>query len=119
MRFWSAFLLALASVPSALPSPANNANDAVPPLRRSFRKPESDWNHVIQGSEVKLAKRFGGDLASYALRARKVDPSSLGVDKVKQYSGYLDDDANDKHLFYCELPGPHVNDMTNSCSSLC
>ncbi|QPH05301.1 hypothetical protein C2857_003012 [Epichloe festucae Fl1] len=97
MQFWSAFLLALASVPSALPSPANNA---VPPLRQSFREPDSDWNHVIQGSEVKVDKRFGGDLASYALRATKVDPSSLGVDKVKQYSGYLDDNSRDKHLFY-------------------
>jgi cathepsin A (carboxypeptidase C) len=26
----------------------------------------------------------------------------LGVDKVKQYSGYLDDEEEDKHLFYCE-----------------
>ncbi|GAB0132999.1 hypothetical protein EsDP_00001419 [Epichloe bromicola] len=97
MQFWSAFLLALASVPSALPSPAN---DAVPPLRPSFCRPKSDWNHVIQGSEVKVAKRCGGDLGRYALRVKKVNPSILGVDKVRQYSGYLDDNASDKHLFY-------------------
>ena len=30
-----------------------------------------------------------------------------GVDKVKQYSGYLDDDEEDKHLFYCEYPHEH------------
>jgi L-rhamnose mutarotase len=29
---------------------------------------------------------------------------ALGIDPgVKQYSGYLDDDENDKHLFYCEF----------------
>jgi hypothetical protein len=35
---------------------------------------------------------------------KAVDPSKLGVDPgVKQYSGYLDDNENDKHLFYCML----------------
>jgi cathepsin A (carboxypeptidase C) len=42
-------------------------------------------------------------LEQYNLRGKKVDPSKLGVDTVKQYSGYLDDEANDKHLFYCKL----------------
>ena len=33
-----------------------------------------------------------------------MDPSSLGVDPdVKQMSGYLDDNENDKHLFYCMM----------------
>jgi cathepsin A (carboxypeptidase C) len=36
------------------------------------------------------------------MRVKKVDPAALGVDKVKQYSGYLDDEEEDKHLFYCE-----------------
>ncbi|AOW00857.1 Alpha/Beta hydrolase protein [Yarrowia lipolytica] len=35
---------------------------------------------------------------NYALRAK--DPSSLGLDKVKQYSGYLDVEDEDKHFFY-------------------
>ncbi|OAQ57785.1 serine carboxypeptidase [Pochonia chlamydosporia 170] len=33
-------------------------------------------------------------------KAKTADPSSLGVDNVKQFSGYLDDKAQDKHLFY-------------------
>ncbi|KAK6542396.1 hypothetical protein TWF694_006351 [Orbilia ellipsospora] len=38
---------------------------------------------------------------NYSMRGRVVDPSSTGVDPgVKQYSGYLDDDKNDKHLFF-------------------
>ena len=43
-----------------------------------------------------------GKLETYNLRAKKVDPSKLGVDTVKQFSGYLDDEENDKHLFYCK-----------------
>ncbi|KAK2594491.1 carboxypeptidase C [Conoideocrella luteorostrata] len=97
MRFSSTFFLGLVSVAAALPSPAGNAS---PPLRQSFRKPDSDWNHVIQGADVKTSKGFGGQLENYALRANKVDPSSLRVDTVKQYSGYLDDNSTDKHLFY-------------------
>jgi cathepsin A (carboxypeptidase C) len=47
-------------------------------------------------------RKVGGRLENYNLRAKAVDPSKLAVDSVKQYSGYLDDEANDKHLFYCE-----------------
>jgi len=39
-------------------------------------------------------------LRTTASEQKKVDPSKLGVDTVKQYSGYLDDEKNDKHLFY-------------------
>lgn len=48
-------------------------------------------------------KQASAELANYNLRANKMDPSKLGVDKVKQYSGYLDDEAQDKHLFYCKF----------------
>ncbi|ORY69510.1 serine carboxypeptidase [Pseudomassariella vexata] len=73
------------------------------------RKPDSEWEHVVKGADVQSLwvetdgekhRKVDGSLESYNLRAKKVDPSVLGVDKVKQYSGYLDDEANDKHLFY-------------------
>jgi cathepsin A (carboxypeptidase C) len=85
-----------------------------PPVPKSYtRRPDSYWDHIVRGSDVQSAWVTGengqkerevyGKLESYDLRVKKVDPSALGVDPdVKQYSGYLDDDENDKHLFYCE-----------------
>ncbi|KAK9779485.1 putative Serine carboxypeptidase [Seiridium cardinale] len=73
------------------------------------RKPDSEWDHVVKGADIQSMwtktdgeehRVIDGTLETYNLRAKKVDPSALGVDKVKQYSGYLDDEANDKHLFY-------------------
>jgi cathepsin A (carboxypeptidase C) len=73
------------------------------------RKPDSAWDRIVKGAEVQSIwtetdgvkhRKLDGHLESYNLRAKKVDPSVLGVDKVKQYSGYLDDEADDKHLFY-------------------
>jgi cathepsin A (carboxypeptidase C) len=74
------------------------------------RKPDSAWDHVIKGADIERVwienskgeseREIDGKLSSYNLRAKKVDPSKLGVDTVKQYSGYLDDEENDKHLFY-------------------
>jgi carboxypeptidase C (cathepsin A) len=70
---------------------------------------EPDWDHVVRGVDVENALQSRStessssspSLAKYSLRARDVDPESLGVDTVKQYSGYLDNDGDDKHLFYC------------------
>jgi cathepsin A (carboxypeptidase C) len=80
------------------------------PPKPHTRKPDSQWDFITKGADLQslwLTKADGskereidGHLAPYSLRSKKVDPSSLGVDKVKQYSGYLDDDENDKHLFY-------------------
>lgn len=92
-----------------------NAFDALPPLtkpKKHQRKPDSKWDFVTKGADVQALwtentadaeshRVVGGDLEAYNLRTKAVDPSKLGVDKVKQYSGYLDDEANDKHLFYC------------------
>lgn len=92
-----------------------NAFDALPPLtkpKKHARKPDSKWDFITKGAEVQNMwtkttaesdshRVVGGDLESYNLRTKAVDPSKLGVDTVKQYSGYLDDEANDKHLFYC------------------
>ena len=81
------------------------------------RKPDSAWDHIVKGADIQNIwvetdgvkhRKVDGSLEAYNLRAKKVDPSSLGVDKVKQYSGYLDDEANDKHLFYCKLSSPTV-----------
>lgn len=78
------------------------------------RRPDSHWTTIIKGADVqnlwvdqaegKREREVDGKLAPYTLRSRSVDPSKLGVDPgVKQWSGYLDDDENDKHLFYCML----------------
>ncbi|EKG12582.1 Peptidase S10 serine carboxypeptidase [Macrophomina phaseolina MS6] len=74
------------------------------------RKHDSEWDHILKGSDVQAVwvenakgqkeRDVDGKLEAYSLRTKAVDPSALGVDKVKQYSGYLDDDENDKHLFY-------------------
>ena len=74
------------------------------------RRPDSEWDHIVRGADVNKLWAAESDgraaaskvLGSYDLRARNVDPAALGIDDVKQYSGYLDDNENDKHLFYCE-----------------
>lgn len=77
------------------------------------RRADHEWDHVTKGADLQkdwvlnedegeMERRIDGKLENYNLRTKKVDPKSLGVDKVKQYSGYLDDDEADKHLFYCK-----------------
>ena len=83
-----------------------------PPPKPNRRKPDSAWDYVVKGADVQSVwvenaqgeqeREIDGKLERYNLRAKRVDPSKLGVDKVKQFSGYLDDEENDKHLFYCE-----------------
>jgi cathepsin A (carboxypeptidase C) len=78
----------------------------------STRRKDSEWDYVVKGADVQAVwvenakgekeREIDGKLESYNLRAKKVDPAALGVDTVKQYSGYLDDEENDKHLFYCK-----------------
>lgn len=81
--------------------------------KKHIRRPDSHWDHVLRGEDVQdvwvenakgeKERKVGGRLEAYNLRSKKVDPSALGVDPgVKQYSGYLDDQEEDKHLFYCE-----------------
>lgn len=86
--------------------------------KKHTRRPDSHWDHIVRGSDVQSIwvtgangekeREVDGKLEAYDLRVKKVDPSSLGVDpNVKQYSGYLDDNENDKHLFYCKnTPAP-------------
>lgn len=82
--------------------------------KKHSRRPDKEWDYIVKGVELESAfvlnengekeRELDGDLEMYNLRGKKVDPSILGVDPgVKQYSGYLDDNENDKHLFYCEF----------------
>ncbi|THY68808.1 carboxypeptidase Y-like protein A [Aureobasidium pullulans] len=74
------------------------------------RKHDNEWDHIMKGADVQSVwvenaqgqkeREIEGKLENYSLRTKKVDPSHLNVDKVKQYSGYLDDEEDDKHLFY-------------------
>ncbi|KAK5155737.1 hypothetical protein LTR04_005741 [Oleoguttula sp. CCFEE 6159] len=80
------------------------------PPKPHERRHDSEWDHIMKGADVQSVwvenakgekeRDVDGRPENYNLRTKKVDPSSLGVDKVKQYSGYLDDDEEDKHLFY-------------------
>jgi cathepsin A (carboxypeptidase C) len=82
------------------------------PPKPHTRNPDSTWDYIVKGADIQSVwienskgekeREIDGKLETYNLRAKKVDPSKLGVDTVKQYSGYLDDEENDKHLFYCE-----------------
>ena len=74
------------------------------------RKQDSHWDFHTSGKEInslwvtnengEQEREIDGNLEAFGLRTKKVDPGSLDVDKVKQYSGYLDNDEDDKHLFY-------------------
>lgn len=79
--------------------------------KKHTRRPDSQWDHIVRGKDIQSVwvenvhgeqeREIDGKLETYDLRVKSVDPSKLGVDPdVKQYSGYLDDNENDKHLFY-------------------
>ena len=82
------------------------------PPKKHTRRPDHHWDKIVKGSDVQSVwvqnedggseREIDGKLEKYTMRSKKIDPSALGVDPgVKQYSGYLDDEENDKHLFYC------------------
>lgn len=100
MRFSAALLLGLASAVVALPGASTTKN--LP--RKTFRRPDSTWDYIIHGDDAKkpIEARSASYISEYTMRAKDVDPSSLGVDSVKQISGYLDNNATNKHLFYCK-----------------
>lgn len=81
--------------------------------KKHNRRPDSHWDHIVRGADLQNVwvtgangqkeREVDGKLEDYDLRVKKSDPSSLGIDpNVKQYTGYLDDNENDKHLFYCK-----------------
>ena len=84
------------------------------PPKKHTRRPDSHWDNIIKGADVQSVwvenkngqkeRDVDGKLEAFNLRSKRIDPSELGVDpEVKQYSGYLDDNQNDKHLFYCSF----------------
>ncbi len=105
-----------------VPGFVEKASNLISRPKPHTRKPDSEWDHIVRGADVQSMwvetdgvkhRKVDGPVESYDLRVKAVDPSSLGIDKVKQYSGYLDDNENDKHLFYCELrktPRCYYND---------
>ncbi|KAF1811744.1 putative carboxypeptidase CpyA/Prc1 [Eremomyces bilateralis CBS 781.70] len=74
------------------------------------RRPNSEWDHILKGEDIQKVwvenangekeREIDGHLEPYSMRTKAVDPSTLNIDSVKQYSGYLDNDEDDKHLFY-------------------
>ncbi|GAB7361885.1 hypothetical protein MBLNU230_g1923t1 [Neophaeotheca triangularis] len=78
--------------------------------KKHTRKHDSEWDFHTVGKEIQdvwvtnsegeQEREIEGNLENFNLRTKKVDPKSLGVDDVKQYSGYLDNEEDDKHLFY-------------------
>ena len=97
-------------VANAIPD-AQSLRAQIPQAKKARRRPDSHWDAITRGEDLQTVtidgttgqRTLDGKLEPYTLRSKKVDPSKLGVDPgVKQYSGYLDDDENDKHLFYCE-----------------
>lgn len=99
-------------VSALFPEAMKQANTSPPPKGHT-RRPDSYWDHITKGAQIQNswvviqgADQGSGveeNLDEYNLRSKKANPSILGVDPgVTQYSGYLDDEKNDKHLFYCE-----------------
>lgn len=100
-------------VSNLFPEAIKEAN-VLPPPKGHTRRPDSYWDHITKGAKLQNSwvvlesknqeNDVEGDLNEYNLRSKKTDPGVLGVDPgVTQYSGYLDDEENDKHLFYCGL----------------
>lgn len=103
----------LNSVAQSQGTPLNSLSDDTFAIWAQLQKdhPElanNDWTFTSKAKPHKK-RPHGWDfhvadtaLPNHKLRARKHDPSLLGIDKVKQYTGYLDveDDDNDKHFFY-------------------
>lgn len=107
-----------------VPGFVEKASNLVSHPKPHTRRPDSEWDHVVRGADVQSMwvetdgvkhRKVDGPVESYDLRVKAVDPSALGIDKVKQYSGYLDDNENDKHLFYCKLEGAFYYPVKNDC----
>lgn len=95
---------------AAMPE-AFNATKLMSQPKPATRRPDSEWDHHVSGASIQelwtansegvQERAISGKLDNYNMRVKSVDPKALGVDTVKQYSGYLDDEEEDKHLFYC------------------
>jgi hypothetical protein len=79
------------------------------------RRPDSEWDYIVDGKDVvslmaATGQRVEGNFANKKLRIKS--PEKLGVDKVKQYSGYIDV-GGDRHIFFCLFSIP--NTFQGSC----
>lgn len=71
-----------------------------------IKKPDSHWDYIVQGDDVvsALGNKIEGHEKLKGTKLRIKKPGKLGVDAdVKQYSGYLDVDDDDKHFFFCKF----------------
>lgn len=108
----SRFADSASSVLSAISSILDQPISALPVevkqawLEVLLKFPESVANLNFASKPKKFAQKqtfdfhvADNDLPNYKLRV-KATPKSLGVDSVKQYSGYIDVEDEDKHFFY-------------------
>lgn len=103
----SSFALTLGAASSVLARSFDYRSTSAKLGKRVSPRPDDFWDHVVKGSDLAKGKvgttdEEAFDIGNFNLRANKVDPSELGIDDVKQYSGYLDNEGQDKHLFYCK-----------------
>lgn len=79
--------------------------DALERARKTYEAAKDKLTHSnmnnrksgnAKGFEIEKNEKFPG----YALRAKKTNPELLGLDSVKQYTGYLDVEELKKHFFY-------------------
>lgn len=74
--------------------------------KKAIKRDDSEWDYIITGEQLETMmatgehKKLSGDFKNKKLRIKK--PLDLGIDSVKQYSGYLDVD-DDKHFFFCKF----------------
>lgn len=84
----------------SLASPKTKAKE------KTRRRPDSEWDHIVEGDQMMSAMsgKIDGHEKLKGTRLRVKKPNGLGIDEdVKQYSGYLDVDDDDKHFFFCKL----------------
>lgn len=78
----------ISKFPNAVSDLTVGASKAFTKTKNTIKKIDtSNWVHIVQND----------DLPNHTLRIKS--PESLGIDKVKQYSGYLDV-GDEKHLFF-------------------
>lgn len=73
------------------------------------KRPDSDWDFIVEGDEVvsALGSEIEGHEKLKGTKLRIKKPNDLGVDSgIKQYSGYLDVDNDEKHFFFCKSGFP-------------
>lgn len=96
--------------------PGAQLDDYFNPPTAHQREPDEKWDGKLEGKSVNTlwveeGKDKPSGIKEYGMRFKTVDPSSLGVDNVTQYSGYLDNKKNGQHLFFCMSSFTHASFM--------